>query len=138
MTQVQIEERKQYLEAVQNVENRSSQYPPLKKITNDLERQLNLGFLRNDNAVAAQQPLLVPKKKIRHNRKSNYSSTKIKAQNFLTNVLYNRVKDGDFDNKLFVVDCYSFVLLFFNLFYLEQKFELHTKREYITKCSGVR
>ena len=70
MTQVQIEERKQYLEAVQNAENRSSQYPPLKKITDDLERKLNLGFLPNDNAVAVQQPPLVPKKRFKVRRKT--------------------------------------------------------------------
>ena len=137
MTQLQIEERKQYLEAVQNAENRLSQYPPLKKITDDLERKLNLGFLPNDNAVAVQQPPLVPKKKIQGNQKSNYSLTKVKVQNFLTNVLYNRVKDEDFDNKSFVVDCYSFVLLFVNSFYLEQK----SNRRWIettSRCSGVR
>ena len=137
MTQLQIEERKQYLEAVQNAENRLSQYPPLKKITDDLERKLNLGFLPNDNAVAVQQPPLVPKKKIQGNQKSNYSLTKVKVQNFLTNVSYNRVKDEDFDNKSFVVDCYSFVLLFLNSFYLEQK----SNRRWIettSRCSGVR
>ena len=131
MTQAQIEENKRYLKEVQKAEIRSSQISPLKKITDNLEKELNLGFFSNDNAVATQETLLVPKKKIRRNGKSNYSSTKVKARNFLTNVSYNRIKDGDFDNKSFVVDCYSFVLLFLNPFYLKRKFESQTDREYI-------
>ena len=80
MTQAQIEEKRQLLEAAQDAEKyyELSQYQPLKKITDDLEKELNLGFLPNDNAVA-ETPPLIPKKKIRCNRKSNYSSTKVKA-----------------------------------------------------------
>ena len=128
MTQAQIEERKQYLEAMQNVEKQPN---PLKKITVDLEKELNLGFLHNDNAIAETQPPLGPKKKNRRNRKSNYSSTQAKAQNFLTNVSYNRVKDEDFDNRLFVFDCYSFLLLYLNPFYLDRKLDAQTDKDYI-------
>ena len=55
----------------------------------------------------------------------------MKARNFLSNVSYNRVKDENFNNKLFVVDCYGFILLYLNLFYLEQKFDTKQDREYV-------
>ena len=115
MPQAQIDERKQYLGEVQSAEVRTN---PLQKVTDDLQKELYLGFFSDDNAVTKQTPL-IPKKKIRRNLKSNYSTTKVKARNFLTNALYNRVKQEDFDNKSFVVDCYSFTLLFLNLFFLE-------------------
>ena len=82
MTQLQIEERKQYLEAVQNAQNRLSQYPPLKKITDDLERKLNLGFLPNDNAVAVQQPPLVPKKRFKVIRRVTTALRKLRCKTF--------------------------------------------------------
>ena len=47
------------------------------------------------------------------------------------NVSYCRVKDLDFDNRSFVVDCYTFTLLNPNPFYLERKFENVFEREYV-------
>ena len=52
-----------------------------------------------------------------------YSPTKVKAQNFLTNISYNRIKGVDLTNDSFIIDCYAFILLYLNPFYLEQKFE---------------
>ena len=127
MTQAQIDQRKQYLEEVQSAEICTN---PLQKVTDDQQKELNLGFFSDDNAVAKQTPL-IPKKKIRRNHKSNYSTTKVKPRNVLTNALYNRVKQEDFDNKSFVVDCYSFMLLFLNPFFLQRKFKSQTEREYI-------
>ena len=82
MVQVQIEERKQYLEAVQNAENRSSQYPPLKKIMDDLERELKLGFLPNDNAVVVQQPPLVSKKRFDVTERVTTARQKLRRETF--------------------------------------------------------
>ena len=72
------------------------------------------------------------KKKIKQVRSTNnYSVTKVKARNFLTIFLYNRVKETDFQNRLFVIDCYSFIILYLNPFYLERKFENNIDRDYV-------
>ena len=89
---------------------------PLKSITESLEKELNQDFFSSDNVI-------IPKKTIKKRSFHNYSPTKVKARNFLTNISYNRVKDEDFNNRSFIIDCYSFVLLYLNLFYLDQKFE---------------
>ena len=61
----------------------------------------------------------------------NYSSTKIKARNFLTNVSYNRITTLDYKNKNFVIDCFTFLILYLNPFYLERKLESSTEREFV-------
>ena len=136
MAQAQVDERR-LLEAaqkaaqeVENYYHHSSQYPPLKKVTDELEKELNLDFLLDDNAVQKALPPPPPKKKTRK-RSNNHSPTKVKAQNFLTNVSYSRVKDENFNNKSFVVDCYDFILLYLNPFYLERKLDNELDREYV-------
>ena len=64
-------------------------------------------------------------------KNNNYSPTKVKARNFLTKVSYNRIKNNDFENRSFIIDCYSFILLYLNLFYSERKFESILDREYV-------
>ena len=100
----------------------------MSKIVEDLEKELNQDFFSGDNAVEK-----IPKKKIRNSssKGSSYSPTKVKARNFLTKFSYSRVKDIDFVNKSFVIDCYTFLLLNLNPFYLKQKFESVMDREYI-------
>ena len=61
----------------------------------------------------------------------NYSSTKIKARNFLTNVSYNRITTADYRNNNFVIDCFTFLILYLNPFYLERKFETNVEREFV-------
>ena len=61
----------------------------------------------------------------------NYSNTKVKARNFLTNVSYNRISTADYKNNNFVIDCFTFLILYLNPFYLERKFEMITEREFI-------
>ena len=58
---------------------------PLQKVMDGLQKELNHDFSSSDNVVK-----LIPKKKMRKN--VNYSPTKVKARNFLTNVSYNRIK----------------------------------------------
>ena len=55
--------------------------------------------------------------------KKVYSSTKIKARNFLTNLSYKRVRKDDLFNENFIIDCISFILFYLNPFYLERKFD---------------
>ena len=78
----------------------------------ELQSELNEDIFSDDKAI-----------------KISYSSTKIKARNFLTNVSYNRVTTADYKNKNFVIDCFTFLVLYLNLFYLERKFETEIERE---------
>ena len=61
----------------------------------------------------------------------NYSNTKVKARNFLTNDSYNRISTVDYKNTNFVIDCFTFLILYLNPFYLERKFEAISEREFI-------
>ena len=80
----------------------------------ELQNELNQDIFSDDKAI-----------------KISYSSTKIKARNFLTNVSYNRVTVADYKNKNFVIDCFTFLILYLNPFYLERKFETDVEREFV-------
>ena len=41
------------------------------------------------------------------------------------------MKDEDFNNRSFVIDCYAFVLLYLNPFFLERKFDSQLEKDYI-------
>ena len=99
---------------------------PLKGITESLEREVNQDFFSSNNVIIPKK-----KKKIKKRSFNNYSPTKVKARNFLTNISYNRVKDEDFDNRSFIIDCYSFILLYLNPFYLDRKFENSVEKDYV-------
>ena len=58
----------------------------------------------------------------------SHNNSKVKARNFLTNVSYNRITTADFKNKNFVIDCFTFMILYLNPFYLERKFETIIER----------
>ena len=60
-----------------------------------------------------------------------YNNTKVKARNFLTNVSYNRITAADYKNKNFVIDCFTFMILYLNPFYLERKFETNIERDFV-------
>ena len=61
----------------------------------------------------------------------SYNNSKVKARNFLTNVSYNRITAADYKNKDFVIDCFTFMILYLNPFYLERKFETNVERDFI-------
>ena len=61
----------------------------------------------------------------------NYNNSKVKARNFLTNVSYNRITTADYKNKNFVIDCFTFMILYLNPFYLERKFETNVERDFV-------
>ena len=52
-------------------------------------------------------------------RKKRYSPKKVKIRNFLTNISYSCLKHIDFDNVLFNIDCFTYLLFNLNLFFLE-------------------
>ena len=61
----------------------------------------------------------------------SYNNSKVKARNFLTNVSYNRITAADYKNKNFVIDCFTFMILYLNPFYLERKFEMNIERDFV-------
>ena len=61
----------------------------------------------------------------------SYNNSKVKARNFLTNVSYNRISTADYKNRNFVVDCFTFMIIYLNPFYLERKFESLIEREFV-------
>ena len=92
-----------------------------------LERELNQDIYSSDNVTQR-----IAKKRQRSRSTTNrYSTTKIKARNFLSIVSYTRIKENDYENRSFVIDCFSFILLYLNPFYLERKFENEIERDYI-------
>ena len=124
-----------FMEAEQN----QMKYPslPLSKVTQDLEKELDLDFSHDDNTVHEKK--LIPKKDVNNvneiqqtshvSYRNVFSPTKVKAQNFLTNISYNQVKDVDLTDDSFIVDCYTFILSYLNPFCLERKFEDVIDRE---------
>ena len=63
-------------------------------------------------------------------QRKDYSITKVKTRNLLTNVSYRRFKQTDFNKKNFIVDIMSFVTQNFNTVNLDRKFDLE-KRDMI-------
>ena len=53
--------------------------------------------------------------------RKRYSTTKTKARNFLTNIVYRRFKKSDFNNGNFVIDVYSFLLQNLNPFLMTDR-----------------
>ena len=92
---------------------------PPTTVVKDLEKELNQDFSIEDNVVRTQN--IIAKKEIKP--KKVYSSTKVKAQNFLTNLSYKWAKKDNLLNENFIIDCISFILFYLNLFYLERKFD---------------
>ena len=76
-------------------------------------KELNQNIFSNDKAI------------------KSYNNSKVKARNFLTNVSYNRITAADYKNKNFVIDCFSFMILYLNPFYLERKFEMIIERDFV-------
>ena len=71
----------------------------------EIGSQPDLDF-SDDNVVHLKKP---PKK-----RNTEYSSTKVKARNLLTNISYRRYKESDFMNVNFIIDLLTFTLQYFN------------------------
>ena len=102
---------------------------PLAETMKSLEKELNLDIFSSDNAIEKK----ITKKQRSKSPINKYSSTKVKARNFLSNVSYNRIKNSDYQNRSFIIDCFSFLLLYLNPFYLERKFESTIERDYVNE-----
>ena len=93
----------------------------LKTFTEETEKQRNQNSSYNNNVV--------PKTEIK--RKSDYSNTKVKARNLLTNAAYRRFKQSDFLKDSFIIHLLSFLLQNFNPINLVIKLELEKEREMV-------
>ena len=86
-----------------------------------LEKELNRDIYLND------KEFLIKERK----EKKKYSSTKVKARNFLTNISYNGIKNNDYENKTFVIDIFAYLILYFNPYSVNGKFETEIERTYV-------
>ena len=64
-------------------------------------------------------------------QRSDYSNTKVKIRNLLTNVSYRRFKQSDFDNSSFIVDILSFLVQNFNPINLDIKLGMEKEQDMI-------
>ena len=82
-----------------------------------LEKELNLDIFLSDKDLKKQT--------------KKYSSTKVKARHFLTNISYNGIKNKDYENRSFVIDIFAYLILYFNPYNINGKFETELERSYI-------
>ena len=64
-------------------------------------------------------------------RRKDYSNTKVKTRNFLTNVSYRRFKQSDFMKNSFIIDILSFLVKNFNPINLERKLDIEKERDMV-------
>ena len=81
------------------------------------------------NQNSSQDNKFVPKKEMK--KRPDYSSTKVKTRNLLTNVSYRRVKQSDFNNQNFVIYILSFMVQNFNPVNLDIKLEVEKERDMV-------
>ena len=121
MTQAQLEFQK-----LLNLEQkRHSQEEELEEVK-EILRTPEISFPLEKTMKELNQNIFSDDKAIK-----GYNNSKVKARNFLTNVSYNRITTVDFKNQSFVIDCFTFMILYLNPFYLERKFETIVEREFV-------
>ena len=68
---------------------------------------------------------------IQSKKRKQYSNTKIKARNFLTNLSYQRLNKNEHLNVSFVIECFSFITENLNPDSLERQFTYKRNKKYI-------
>ena len=86
-----------------------------------LERELSRDIYLDDKELLKKE----------RKEKKKYSSTKVKARNFLTNISYNGIKNKDYENKTFVIDIFAYLILYFNPYNINGKFETDIEKSYV-------
>ena len=64
-------------------------------------------------------------------RRKDYSNTKAKTKNPLTNISYRRFKQSDFNKTNFIVNILSFLVQNFNPINLERKLDVEKERDMV-------
>ena len=85
---------------------------------------LNQDFSQEDNDVKKKK-----KAAARALARKRYSTTKVRARNFLTNTGYRRYKTSDSNYGNFVIDVYSFLLQNLNPLMIDRKFDNENDRQ---------
>ena len=67
--------------------------------------------------------------------KSNYSGTKVKARNFLSNIAYRRLKKNYHKNDSFILDVFSFITLNLNSISIERIFDNPTDKNNVNNVT---
>ena len=96
----------------------------LNTFSEGIESQQDLDFSMNDNDVDFKNEKVSKSK----SRKTQYTSTKVKARNLLTNVGHRRFKESDFLNLNFILDILSFLLQNFNPINIDRKVDTEDER----------
>ena len=91
----------------------------LSTFTDSIEDQQSLNFSQHNNVV--------PKRDMK--RRGDYSNTKVKTRNLLTNVSCRRFKQSDFHKNNFIIDILSFLVQNFNPVNLDIKLDTDKERE---------
>ena len=81
------------------------------------------------------QNSVVPKKMMRERK--DYSNTKVKTRNLLTNVSYRRFKQTDFNKKKLIVDIMSFLTQDFNPVNLDRKLDQKKNAIWLNFCGTI-
>ena len=81
------------------------------------------------NQNSSQDNKVVPKKVMK--KRADYSSTKVKTRNLLSNVSYRRFKQSDFNNQSSIIDILSFMVQNFNPINLDIKLEFEKERDMV-------
>ena len=79
--------------------------------------QQGQNFCQDDNDILKKK-----KKQAKKGQTSMYSSTKIKARNFLSNIAYRRISKKDFVSASFIVDMLSYIIMNFKPFFLSTNY----------------
>ena len=64
-------------------------------------------------------------------QRTDYSNTKVKTRNLLTNVSYRRFKQTDFKKSNFIIDIMSFLTQNFNPINLDRKLDSEKERNMV-------
>ena len=94
---------------------------PLSETMKSLERELSRDIYLDDKELLKKE----------RKEKKKYSSTKVKARNFLTNISYSGIKNKDYENKTFVIDIFAYLILYFNPYNINGKFETDIEKSYV-------
>ena len=62
-------------------------------------------------------------------QRKDYSNTKVKTRNLLTDVSYRRFKQSDFNKNSFIIDILSFFVQNLNPINLERKLDIEKERD---------
>ena len=115
------------------------QYPKLNKAEKEKDMQTLLDTFSEEIRSKQDQDFFQDDNDVKKKAKikSDYSNTKVKARNLLTNVSYRRYKQKVFNNASFITDILSVIVQNFKSIGLDRKFEIENERLYVKMLWGI-